>query len=145
MRSIVELDIAAPRDRVATLFADPEQSTKWMHDIARYEPVSGEFGRPGFTYRLVPKEGDMVFTATIVAFDLPSEARLTLTARNVRVDVTGRFRAIDPKNTRLTSEEIFTFEGMIGKLMGFFARGAIRTAHRRHMDAFKDLVESTAR
>ena len=45
MRSVVDLNIQAPRDPVAALFADPMNSPKWMDDIDRCEPISGT---PGF-------------------------------------------------------------------------------------------------
>jgi uncharacterized membrane protein len=55
MKSVVQVEINAPASEVATLFADPRNSPKWMLDLDRYEPVSGEQGMPGSTYRLVPK------------------------------------------------------------------------------------------
>jgi hypothetical protein len=44
--------MAASRDAVAGLFADPMNSPKWMDDIDRCEPISGTPGFPGSTYRL---------------------------------------------------------------------------------------------
>jgi hypothetical protein len=35
MRSVVELDINVPQERLAKLFADPENNTKWMDDVER--------------------------------------------------------------------------------------------------------------
>ena len=82
MKSVVELDIDVPREKLAALSADPANITKWMDDLERYEPLTGEPGMPGSTYRMVPKEA-----------------------------------------------------------IGFFAGGAIRKAHRKHMDAFKRFAE----
>ena len=73
MKDIVVVEIDAPQERVAALYADPENTTKWMDDVERYEPLSGEQGMPGSTYRLIPKQGSMVFTATVVKRNLPSE------------------------------------------------------------------------
>ena len=142
MKSVVQLDIDVPRERLASLFADPTLSTKWMDDIQRYEPISGQPGAPGSTYRLVPKQGDMVFVATVIANDLPNESRLRLDAGNVSVAVTARYVAIAAERSRLVSEEVFTFKGLVGKLGGFLARGAIHRAHRRHMEAFKRFAEA---
>jgi hypothetical protein len=49
---------------------------------------------------------------------------------------------LSDRKTKLISEEHFTFKGAIGKILGFLARGAIKRAHRRHMEAFKRFVES---
>jgi hypothetical protein len=64
MRSTVVVGINAPQEAVAALYADPGNNAKWMEDVERYEPLSGEQGMPGSTYRLAPKHGSMVFTAT---------------------------------------------------------------------------------
>jgi len=144
VKSMVELDINRSQERVATLFADPANNPKWMDDLARYEPLSGEPGTPGSTYRLVPKTGEMIFHATVVSRDLPREIRLSLDASNVTVSITARFLQLSAANTHLISEEEFSFKGVLGKLVGFFAQGSIRKAHRRHMEAFKRFAEEHA-
>lgn len=144
MKSVVELDINRSQERVATLFADPENNPKWMDDLARYEPLSGEPGMPGSTYRLVPKAGEMIFHATVVSRDLPAEIRLSLDASNVTVSIAARFLPLSAAKTHLISEEEFTFKGLLGKLVGFFAQGSIPKAHRHHMEAFKRFAEEHA-
>jgi uncharacterized protein YndB with AHSA1/START domain len=42
-----ELEIAAPRARVAALFDDPAHLPKWQPDLLRFEPISGTPGQPG--------------------------------------------------------------------------------------------------
>jgi hypothetical protein len=56
---------------VAALWADPRNNVKWMNDIDRIEPISGELGMPGSKYRLVPKKEGMEFVATVISRDLP--------------------------------------------------------------------------
>jgi hypothetical protein len=144
VKSTVEVNIDLPQRRLAALFADPTFSTKWMDDIERYEPVSGQPGAPGSKYRLVPKDGNMVFVATVIANDLPNESRLVLEAPNVTVAITARYVAVSPHASRLVSEEVFTFKSLAGKIMGLFAGPAIRKVHRRHMEAFKRFAERGA-
>lgn len=142
MRSIVELDIEAPRSKVASLLTDPELSTRWMEEIDRYEPVSGAPGAPGSRYRLVPKRGAMVFVVTVLSRRLPEESRLALDSSTVAVAVTGKLVELAPDRTRLISEQLFTFKGVLSRWLGLLATTAIRKAHRRHMEAFKRFVES---
>jgi hypothetical protein len=142
MKSVVELEIDVTRARLAALFTDPQQNTRWMDDIDRVETISGQPGMPGSKYRLVPKKGNMVFVATVLAGNLPTEARLSLEASNVTVSVKGTFTALSSDRTRLTSEEVFSFKGPLNKAFGFLAQGAIRAAHRRHMEAFKRFAEA---
>ena len=41
MKSVIELESDVPQARLATLFADPQQNTKWMDDVDRVETISG--------------------------------------------------------------------------------------------------------
>ena len=145
MKSTVELDIDVPQQRVAALFADPTLNTKWMDDVERYEPLSGQPGAPGSRYRLVPKQGDMVLVATVISNDLPNESRLRLEASGFTVAITARYVSLARDKSRLVSEEVFTFKGLIGKITSFFARPAIHKAHRNHMEAFKRFAEKQQR
>jgi hypothetical protein len=142
MKSIVEVDIDAPQAEVATLFTDPRRNTAWMDDVDRVEPVAGQLGVPGSKYRLVPKTGGMVFTATVLTRNLPDEAQLSLEASKVTVGASARFVATGPRTTHLISEQVFRFRGLGAKIFGFLARSAIRKAHRRHMEAFKHFAEA---
>jgi hypothetical protein len=142
MKSLVEIRINVPQRKLAELYADPRLNTRWMDDIQKVELISGELGMVGSKYRLVPKKGDMVFVATVIARNIPDELRLNLDAANVTVSVKGRFIAVSPQSTRLISEEEFRFKGLFNTIFGFFAGGAIKRAHRRHMESFKQFAEA---
>ncbi|HEV7365607.1 MAG TPA: SRPBCC family protein [Gemmatimonadales bacterium] len=142
MKSTISLEINRPQAQVAELFSNPRNTTRWMHDIDRIEPLNGELGMPGSKYRLVPKKGSMVFVATVLARDLPNQARLSLASPTVDVSVTGTFKVLSPTKTLLVSQELFRFKGTISTIFGFLARFAIRKAHRRHMEAFKAFAET---
>jgi Polyketide cyclase / dehydrase and lipid transport len=141
MRSIVVVDINAPQKQVAALYADPGNNPKWMDDLERYEPLSGDQGTPGSTYRLIPKRGSMVFTATVVSRNLPDELRLRLDSSSATVDVHGTLSTLADGRTRLVSEEVFKFKGIWNSVFGLLARPAIRKAHRGHIEAFKRFAE----
>ena len=143
MKHTVRIEIDAPRDQVAALFADPTNGEKWMEDTD-YEPLSGTPGAVGSKYRLVQKDGSLTFTATVVARDLPDRVVLSLESDRVDVVVTATFTSLAPRKTALTSEEVFRFRGVAGKVMGLLARPAIARAHRRQMESFKRWVEATA-
>ena len=145
MKSFVEIEIEVPQSRLAELYANPSLNTRWMDDIERVEPISGQLGMVGSKYRLVPKKGVMVFVATVIARNVPNEFQLSLEASNVTVSVKGTLRPLSPQRTRLTSEEEFRFKGFFNTIFGFFARGAIKRAHRRHMESFKQFAEAEHR
>jgi uncharacterized protein YndB with AHSA1/START domain len=142
MQSVIEIDIAAPQARVAALLTDPELNNRWMDDIDRCEPLSGPLGAPSSRYRMVPKKGSMVFIATVISRELPRESHLELDSAMVHVAVTGTILPLAPDRSRLISVQQFTFKGLLGSLLGFFATSAIRKAHRRHMEGFQRFAES---
>jgi hypothetical protein len=142
MKSVVELEINASQERVAELFANPENNTRWMDDLERYEPISGEPGMPGSTYRLVPKKGNMTFVATVITRNLPAELQLRLDASNVTVSVKGTLMPLSAEKTRLLSEEVFRFKGFFNKIFGFLAQSSIKKVHRHHMESFKRFAEA---
>jgi uncharacterized protein YndB with AHSA1/START domain len=141
MKSVVEVDIDLPQVRVAELHGNPELSTKWMDDVKRYEAVAGEPGAVGSQYRLLPKRGSMVFSATVLEQDPPNHLRLRLDTAGVQILVTARFVPLTPERTRLVSEQVFQFTGVLGRVFGLLGRAAIKKAHRRHIDAFKRFAE----
>ena len=142
MKSVIELEIDAPQARTAELYADPQNCPRWMDDLEKYEPISGQPGMPASTFRMVPKKGDMVFVATVVARNLPDEVRMNLEAANVRVTVKATFAALSAETTRLTSEEDFHFKGFFNRVFGFLAHFSIKKAHRNHIEAFKRFAEA---
>ncbi len=141
MKDVVEVEINVPQKELAELFADPRNNPKWMLDVKDYEPVSGEDGMPGSTYRLLPKTGDMVFLATVVERNLPGELKLNLKGSGVDVAVTSKLIALSPTKTRLISEEIFTFKGMDNSAVSSSVKDAINAAHRRHIEDFRIFAE----
>jgi hypothetical protein len=141
MKDVVTVDIAASQATVAELFADPRNNPKWMEDLKAYEPLSGEPGSPGSTYRLAQQGGDLNFTATVVSRDLPHEVRLALKSPDVAVSIRTTFRERNGR-TRLVSMERFRFKGLFGPLFGWLAKRSIHRAHRKQMQAFKRFVES---
>jgi len=142
MTSRVELNIEGGQEPLAQAFAEPRNNPAWMDDIDRIEPISGELGQTGSTYRIVPKRGDRVFIARVVHRALPAELKLFLDSPRVSVSITDSFQRITDGRTKLISKEIFTFKGIFGKVGGLLGRSAIKHAHRRHMEAFKRFAET---
>jgi len=139
MKSVVKLDINAPQARVAELFSDPQNLEKWMDDM-EYVPISGVQGEPGSSYKLAQKQG-MPFIATVLAKNLPTEMRLRLDVPSLEIAIRDQFVALPSGRTKLISTEDFRWKTTLDRLKGFFARRAMKKAHRRHMVAFKRFAE----
>ena len=141
MKSVVELEIAAQQAVVADLYMDPTNNPKWMDEVDRIEPISGELGEAGSVYRMVPKRDDRVFVATVLTKDAPAETRLSLKAPDTSVAIKVTLHKLAWDRTMFVSEETFRFRGLLGTVMGLLAAPAIKRAHRRHMEAFKRFAE----
>jgi uncharacterized protein YndB with AHSA1/START domain len=141
MRSVVDLEINAPREIVAELYSDPNNNPKWMDDLERNEPISGVLGEPGSKYRMVSKDSDMHFVVTVVSVYLPENVRLHLEWKQSTVDINVDFIQLDVGLTRFISTEDFAFTGFRARLLGLLGRRAIKSAHRRHMEGFKRFAE----
>jgi hypothetical protein len=140
MKDVVTVEIDAPQEKVAELFADPQNNPEWMTDLKSYQPLDGEPGMPGSTYRLVQQGGKLAFVVTVVERYLPSEVSLSLDSPGVAVSVRAMFIALGSR-TRLISIEKFRFKGMFGPIVGLLAKRSIRRAHSGQMDAFKRFAE----
>jgi hypothetical protein len=145
MKSIVELEIEAPLEKVAALLADPGTMTKWMDDLERVEPLSGEPGMPGSTFRMVGKASgpQRNFVVTVKERTLPKTLRLKLQSPSVDVAIADTFSALSARRTKLVSEEVFHFHGLFNTLFSFLAQSTIRKHHRRHIESFKQFAEDT--
>jgi hypothetical protein len=145
MKSVVELEIAEPLEKVAALLADPANMTKWMDDLERVEALNGEPGMPGSTFRMIgePDGPQGNFVATVTRRILPKTLGLKLQSPNVDVAIADTFTALSARRTRLVSEEVFLFHGLFNTLFGFLGQSTIRKQHRRHMESFKRFAEDT--
>ena len=141
MKSVVRVELDAPQESVAGHYADPRNSTKWMVELERYVPLTGEPGMPGSTYRLVSDQPHLDFVATVIERRLPDEVRLRLDAPSLSVDVHVGFDSLPDDRTRLVSTEVFRFKGLFGRAMSLFARKSIHEAHLKQMKAFKAYAE----
>jgi len=143
MKDTVELTIHAPQAKVAALFDDPRTFPQWMEEIERTETLSGDPAALGAKVRLVPRRGHHGFVAKKVARDLPHWSCLLLSDSGVSVTVRGTFVRVSDEITKLVSEEIFAFRGLMARIRGFLGRRAIRSAHRKHMESFKRFAEQS--
>ena len=144
MKSIVDVEINAPKSDVAALMADPANMPHWMDDLARIEPVSGNPEIPGSRFRMVGKPGSAQadFAVTVTARHLPDLFALKLESHRVDVAVTTTFTTLSAARTKLRSEEVFSFHGLTNAVFGLLAQSRIRKHHRDHIESFRRFAES---
>ena len=140
MKSVFEIEVNVPQEKLAKLFADPENYSKWMGELEGYKIISGKPGMVGSKYRLIQKKGDKKtdFTATVTASDLPNEFSMNVEEPNIaQVSVTAQFIALSPEKTKFISKEEFDFKGISRNIGGFLYQRSIKGDHHRYTMNFK--------
>jgi hypothetical protein len=97
---------------------------------------------PGSTYRLVPKEGDRIFVATVVERNLTDELKLHLGSSDVDIEVQGTFSALSSTRTKFIAEQVYTFKDADEETVSPSVKEDIKAAHRRHIEDFKRFAEN---
>ena len=140
MKSVFEIEVNVPQEKLAELFAEPENYKKWMGDLEGFEIISGKPGMLGLKYRLMQKNGNKKtdFIATVTASNLPNEFSMTIQEPDVaQVSVTGQFVALSADKTKLISKEEFKFKGISNKIGGLLYQQSIKGDHHHYTMNFK--------
>ncbi|HLF63005.1 MAG TPA: SRPBCC family protein [Saprospiraceae bacterium] len=146
MKYTLEIDIDLPRDRVITLFDNPENLKHWQPGFMSMEPLSGTPGQAGATSRLKYKIGgrELELIETITVRNLPDEFSGTYETEGMWNEVRNIFQAVDHNKTRWISYVEFRPSSFSLKLMMKLAPGAFRKQSYQFMKDFKKWAEGNA-
>jgi hypothetical protein len=145
MKSVFEIEVNVRQEKLAEMFADPENYKKWMGELEGYEIISGKPGMVGSKYRIIQKNGDKKtdFIANVTSRNLPNEFSMTIEEPNVaQVSVTGQFIALSPEKTKFISKEEFKFKGISNKIGGLLYQRSIKGDHHSYTMNFKHFAEN---
>ncbi|MEU7070155.1 SRPBCC family protein [Streptomyces narbonensis] len=153
MKYTVSIEIAAPREKVAQLLADPAHMPKWLRGLVLHEPLSGEHGQLGTESRVVMQMGGREFecTETITRRE-PADLRAIPRESVVRFEreivgegmwsaVRDRLTEAGPETTLWENENEYRFSGFLMKLVGLLMPGTFRKQSLQHMQDFKAFAE----
>lgn len=145
MRYQIEMDIAAPRERVLALFLDPDNLPKWQPSLMRYERVGdGEAGAVGTQsnqlHRMGGRELEMLETITVSRY--PDAFAATYEAGDVWNLIENQFVDTGDGRTAWTLTSDFRSTSLMMKLMMFFCPGMFKKQTHQFMTYFKDFVEA---
>ncbi len=143
MKYQLEIEIQKPRDAVLELFDNPSNMKKWQPSLLEYRHLSGEQGQPGAKSEQVHKLGkrDVTMIETITKRNLPDELSATYEVKNCFNSVHNTFEELSATSTKWIVRTEFTFQGYM-KIMAFLMPGAFKKETRKHMESFKNFVES---
>ncbi|WP_433800620.1 SRPBCC family protein [Actinomycetospora sp. CA-084318] len=153
MRYTVSMEIAAPRETVVALLADPVHLPKWLRGLVSHEPVDGEHGQVGTVSRVVLQMGqqEMAATETItrrepsdlheLPADTPVHYEREIVADGMWNAARERLTASGPGTTLWESENEYRFDGVVMRVAAPLMRPMFRKQSRRHMADFKAFAE----
>ncbi|MAU09913.1 MAG: hypothetical protein CL607_08850 [Anaerolineaceae bacterium] len=144
MRYTCEIIIDQPRDQVAALFEDPENTQAWQPTLKSFEPVSGEPGALGSKSRLVYDMNgrEMVMTETITKQALPESFSAVYDTGNVHNIMDNHFYAEGDK-TRWVATSEFQFSGWMRLMALVMRESSFKKETMANMERFKSFAEST--
>ncbi|HSK48040.1 MAG TPA: SRPBCC family protein [Coriobacteriia bacterium] len=141
MHYTVEMEIAAPRDKVTKAFTDPQHFSEWMVGLERYEVVEGVAEQTGARAEIRTAERGKTYdmVETIERNAMPDEFVVVYEVDGVHNRVVNRFAEKDQGTTVWTSVNEFKFPGARKglELVPFVFKGQ----SVREMARFKAYVE----
>jgi len=140
------IDINKPRNRVAELFADPDNLKHYQDGFLRKELVSGQGGQDGAVSKLYYQYGknEMELTETITANQLPDSFEAFYHHKHMDNTMISTFESLDANSTRYTYDIEYTrINWLMPKLMALLFPSVYRKQVEKWMTQFKDFAEIT--
>ena len=136
-----DVEIDAPRELAASIFAVPENKRHWHDDFVDHEQDQGNPGTPGSVTKLNFKKFTLI--ETVVSNSLPDEYTGEYLAEGICWNTMAN-RFIDLGNNRTLYEvDIeYKFIGLIVKIMAKIMPGMFKKQVQKTLDRFKQYVES---
>ncbi len=138
------IDINAPRDKVAELFANPDYLKEYQDGFIRKEPVSGEKGATGAIAKMYYKQGngEMELTETITANNLPESFESWYHHIHMDNTMKVKFVALNDNQTRYEYEYEYTrINWVMPRLISILFPGMFTKPAEKWLRQFKAFVE----
>ena len=143
MKYSAEIVINLPRERVISLFDNPDNLKKWMAGLVSFEPLSGVPGEVGakskLRFRMGRREVEMVETITVR--NLPAEFSGTYEAKGVFNFVRNEFTDLGNGTTKYLTEQEFRLSGFM-KIIGWLMPGSFKKQSVKYLEDFKRFAEN---
>ena len=140
------IDIAAPPQKVWPFLVEPEKILKWCITYQKFEYTGAQRPGVGSTFYLEEKAGGPLTKLNFTVTDWVENQRLAckMTSGNFLKGYEQKMtvEAI-PSGSRFTfAEDIKLPYGVIGSMMGFFARSSSQAHVKEMMGKLKNLAEA---
>jgi len=141
MKFVCSVEIDSPKQRVAEIFANPDNLQYVQEGFKSKTLVSGNEGEEGTVSKMIYEKLELI--ETIIKNDLP-DAFLALYEHKYTVNtMTVQFVAVNEHKTLYTSEIHYTkFNGLMVKIMAKLFPGFFKKQVLKWMQMFKIYAES---
>ena len=140
------IDINKPKDRVAELFADPDNLKHYQDGFLRKELVSGQAGHDDAVSKMYYQYGkkEMELTETITSNQLPDTFEAFYHHKHMDNTMKCTFEWLGTNSTRYTYEIEYTrINWVMPKLMSILFPSVFRKQVEKWMKQFKEFAEKT--
>jgi len=136
-----KVEIEAPRELAASIFAVPENKRHWHDEFVNHELLEGSPATPGSVTKLQFKK--FILIETVVSNSLPDEFTGEYLAEGICWNsMTNRFVDLGNDRTRYEVDIEYKFIGRIVKFMAWIMPGMFKNQVQKTLDQFKQHVES---
>jgi len=138
------IDINQPRDKVTTIFADPNNLKEYQDGFLKKELVSGNAGDDGAISKMYYEFGrrDMELTETITANRLPDSFEASYHHEYMDNTMKCNFVALNDNQTRYEYEYEYTrISWVMPKLIAILFPSVYRKQGEKWIKQFKEFVE----
>ena len=145
MKFTCTVDIHAPQEKVAALFADISLRTEWQKNTLSYEVLQGEPNELASQALITfnSPQGPQKLFETITVSNLPHELSGVYEHSHTDNTMTNRFISTGPNETRYEVEVEYTaLKGILVKVMAFLMPGKFKQQVQLQMDWLKEFVEN---
>lgn len=145
MKFTCSVEIDLPIEKVAQLFKDPDNLSKWQDGFVSMEHLSGNPGEPGAKSKLIYKTGGgkIELVETILTNKLPHKFSGKYEAKQMVNTMKSRFSKLENSKTKWMAELEYTeMNGFMIKLMAWLMPGIFKKQTQKWLDQFKAFAES---
>ena len=141
MKFICTTDINAPRDKVVSIFLDPEKQHHFQDGFKAKELISGTTNTVGAKSKLIFKRLELI--ETIQIYNLPDEFQGLYEHKHTINTMNVKFIPLSNDTTRYVSEVHYTkFNGFVIKLLVKLFPGMFKKQVQKWINQFKIYVEN---
>ena len=143
MKYTLDMELAASRDKVFSLFTNPENMPRWQPSFISHKHLSSTPGKEGARTKLVHKFGrsNIEMVETIERNNARDEYIAIYKAKGAWNRSVNRFEETGPNATRWIVENEFKCSGFL-RVMAFFAPGMFKKQTHKDMERFKAFAEA---